>query len=104
MALPIGVLGAYTNHDIHPVVIPNPAPAGVSSNVIVNGRPAHHVGNTFVPHTIPIIPPPPPHSDVLVTGHPTVMCNGTPIAFIGSATNEGAIIVSSSINVFLGEF
>lgn len=101
MAIPIGVLGVYTNHDIHPVVIPNPAPAGVSENVIVNGRPAHHVGNTFIPHKIPV-PGAPLHSDVLVTGHPTVWCNGSPIAFIGSLTNEGASIVSSSVNVFLG--
>jgi len=103
MAIPIGVLGVYTNHDIHPVVIPNPAPAGVSSNVVVNGRPAHHVGNTFIPHKIPL-PGAVLHSDVLVTGHPTVWCNGAPIAVIGSVTKEGAVVVSSSINVFLGEF
>ena len=104
MAVPVGLLGVYSNHDIHPVIIPNPAPAGCSETVIINGRPAHHVGNTFVPHTIPIIPPPPPHSDVLVVGHPTVMCNGTPIAVLGSATNEGATVLTGSHNVFLGGF
>jgi uncharacterized Zn-binding protein involved in type VI secretion len=103
MAIPVGILGVYTNHDIHPVIIPLPAPAGVSSNVIVNGSPAHHVGNTFVPHKIPV-PGAPLHSDILIEGHPTVWCNGKPIAHIGSATNEGALVVSGSLNVFLGEF
>lgn len=101
MAIPIGVVGAYTNHDIHPVIVPNPAPAGFSANVLVNGLAAHHVGNTFVPHKIPL-PGAPLHSDVLIEGHPRVWCNGAPIAIINSVTNEGASVVSGSVNVFLG--
>lgn len=104
MALPVGLLGIYSNHDIHPVLIPIPAPAGCSENVIINGRPAHHVGNAFTPHTIPIIPTPPLHTDVIALGHPTVMCNGAPIAYLGSPTNEGALVLTGSHNVFLGEF
>ncbi len=68
MPMLVGLLGAYSNHDIHPVPIPKPAPVGFSANVIINGKPAHHVGNTFIEHTIPMLPPPPLHADVpLVT-------------------------------------
>jgi uncharacterized Zn-binding protein involved in type VI secretion len=105
MVLPIArFAGAtYSNHDIHPPPIPNPAPAGYSSNVFINGLPAHHAGNTTIPHTIPIIPPPPPHPDVLISGHPTVSINGSPAATIGSATNFGALVQGQfSHTVFMG--
>lgn len=113
MAMPIfrrGV-GPYANHDIHPIPIPtfttlnpvHPPGAGYSSNVYINGLPAMSTGNTCIPHTIPIIPPPPPHPDVLITGHSRVYINGGCAATIGSVTNFGApMIGSASITVFMG--
>jgi uncharacterized Zn-binding protein involved in type VI secretion len=113
MAMPIfrrGV-GPYANHDIHPIPIPtfttlnpvHPPGAGYSSNVYINGLPAMSTGNTCIPHTIPIIPPPPPHPDVLITGHSRVYINGGCAATIGSVTNFGApMIGSASVTVFMG--
>ena len=113
MAMPIfrrGV-GPYANHDIHPIPIPtfttlnpvHPPGAGYSSNVYINGLPAMSTGNTCIPHTIPIIPPPPPHPDVLISGHSRVYINGGCAATVGSVTNFGApMIGSASITVFMG--
>jgi len=113
MAMPIfrrGV-GPYANHDIHPIPIPtfttlnpvHPPGAGYSSNVYINGLPAMSTGNTCIPHTIPIIPPPPPHPDVLITGHSRVYINGGCAATVGSVTNFGApMIGSASVTVFMG--
>ena len=106
MALPIArcALAPYSNHDIHPPPIPNPAPAGRSANVYINGLPALSTGNTTVPHTIPLIPPPPPHPDVLISGHATVRINGGAAATIGSVTNFGARVQSLfSHTVFMGD-
>jgi uncharacterized Zn-binding protein involved in type VI secretion len=106
MALPIARFAGltYSNHDIHPPPIPNPAPAGYSANVFINGLPAHSTGNTCIPHTIPIIPPPPPHPDVLISGHATVRINGGCAATIGSATNFGALVQGQySHTVFMGD-
>ena len=63
MALPIARFSGltYSNHDIHPVPIPDPE-NGYSADVFVNGLPAHTTGNTCIPHTIPVVPPPPPHA------------------------------------------
>ena len=114
MAMPImrrGV-GPYANHDIHPIPIPtfttkspvHPPGAGYSSNVYINGLPAMSTGNTCIPHTIPIIPPPPPHPDVLITGHSRVYINGGCAATVGSVTNFGApMIGSASVTVFMGD-
>ena len=113
MAMPImrrGV-GPYGNHDIHPPPIPvltpqtpvHPPGAGYSSNVYINGLPAMSTGNMCIPHTIPIIPPPPPHADMLLTGHATVRINGGAAATVGSVTNFGApVIGSASVTVFMG--
>jgi len=109
--IPVGLLGAYSNHDIHPVPVPKPAPAGVSANVYINGRAAHHVGNQFVEHTIPMIPPPPLHSDVIISGHPTVWINGAPAAMqieseivaLPPGIGVGSLILTGSHTVFMGE-
>lgn len=104
-------VGPYANHDIHPIPIPtfttlnpvHPPGAGYSSNVYINGLPAMSTGNTCIPHTIPIIPPPPPHPDVLISGHSRVYINGGCAATVGSVTNFGApMIGSASVTVFMG--
>ena len=111
MPMLVGLLGAYSNHDIHPVPIPKPAPVGVSANVIINGRAAHHVGNTFIEHTIPLIPPPPLHSDVIISGHSTVWINGGPAAVLAQSEivaappgiGVGSKVLTGSHSVFLGD-
>lgn len=113
MAMPImrRGLSPYGNHDIHPIPIPvltpqtpvHPPGAGYSSNVYINGLPAMSTGNMCIPHTVPIIPPPPPHADMLLTGHATVRINGGAAATIGSVTDHGApVIGSASVTVFMG--
>ena len=64
-------LGNPTSHDVHPLpwcepseppgAPPGTPQGGYSPNVFVNGKPVHRQGDRFVPHTIPMIPPPPPH-------------------------------------------
>lgn len=114
MAMPIFRMagGPYGNHDIHPTQIPiptapspiHPPGAGWSSNVYINGLPAMSTGNRSILHTIPIFPPPPPHSDQLLTGHATVRINGGAAATIGSVTDFGApVIGSASITVMMGD-
>jgi uncharacterized Zn-binding protein involved in type VI secretion len=108
---PIGLFGAYCNHDIHPVPVPKPAPAGVSANVIINGLAAHHGGNTFVEHTIPMFPPPPLHADVIISGHPTVWINGAPAAMqieseivaLPPGIGAGSLLLTGSHTVFMGD-
>jgi uncharacterized Zn-binding protein involved in type VI secretion len=104
MALPIARFSGltYSNHDIHPVPIPDPE-NGYSADVFVNGLPAHTTGNTCIPHTIPVVPPPPPHADILISGHPTVRINGGAAATTGSVTDKGAAVIGNfSYNVFMG--
>ena len=62
-----------------------PPPTGASPNVIINGRNVHKVGDVTLPHFALLPTPPDLHSDVISTGSPTVMVNGTPMAVIGSA-------------------
>jgi uncharacterized Zn-binding protein involved in type VI secretion len=101
----------YGNHDIHPPPIPvftpqtpvHPPGAGYSSNVYINGLPAMSTGNMCIPHTIPIIPPPPPHADMLLTGHATVRINGGAAATVGSVTDHGAPLIGrASVTVLMG--
>lgn len=111
MVMAIGLLGTYSNHDIHPVPIPKPAPAGVSATVVINGLPAHHVGNTFIEHTIPMFPPPPIHSDVIISGHSTVYINGAPAAVLAQSEivaappgiGVGSRVLKGSHTVFMGD-
>jgi uncharacterized Zn-binding protein involved in type VI secretion len=59
----------------------------MSANVVINGRFVHKVGDTTFPH-FARIPLPPPigdlHPDTILTGSPSVMVNGTPMAVVGS--------------------
>jgi|TARA_B100001094_G_scaffold226252_1_gene220637 uncharacterized Zn-binding protein involved in type VI secretion len=111
MVMLVGLLGSYSNHDSHPVPIPNPAPEGFAANVLINGRPAHHVGNTFIEHTIPTFPPPPIHPDVILTGHATVWIGGGPAAVVGLSdivalppgVGFGSRVLTGSHSVFLGD-
>ena len=61
-----------------------PAPSGFSPNVIINGLSVHKVGDTTLTHFAFLPTPPDLHFDTIITGSPTVMVNGSPMAVIGS--------------------
>ena len=90
-------------HADHQPPIPLPAPVGFAANVVVNGLPVHHVGNTMVIHPIPGTFPPIFHipPDVIVEGFGRVFCNGTPLARFMSKTQYGSQVMVGSINVFV---
>lgn len=69
-----------TGHDVFPPTGYVPPPVGASANVIMNGRFVHHVGDKTIIHIAPGVAFPPPHYDVIRTGFPTVLVNGTPVA------------------------
>lgn len=103
MTIQIGLAGAPLSSHGHQPPIPLPAPAGFASNVIVNGQPVHHVGNTMVIHPIPGTFPPIPHipPDVIIEGYAKVFCNGTPLAKFLSKTQHGSMVMQGSRNVFV---
>lgn len=72
--------------------------SGASSNVIINGWPVHRVGDLTKPH---FCTPLDIHPDVILTGDPTVLVNGSPIAITGLSLLSPAGIVAgqSSIDV-----
>jgi uncharacterized Zn-binding protein involved in type VI secretion len=103
-SIPIGLAGQkyYGTHDIH--LPPTFETAGVaySANVFVNGRPVHRAGDRSEPHTVPIIPPPPPHPEFIVEGMANILVNGQPIAFQGAKTTFGSTVLLGSHSVFMG--
>jgi len=103
MTIQIGLAGAPLSSHGHQPPIPLPAPVGFASNVIVNGQPVHHVGNTMVIHPIPGTFPPIPHipPDVIIEGYAKVFCNGTPLAKFLSKTQHGSMVMQGSRNVFV---
>lgn len=66
-------------------------PVGASPNVIINGLPAHRVGDVTIPHTCSGADI---HSDVIATGDPTVLVNGSPIAILGLSILAPSGVVS----------
>lgn len=103
MATPFGLYtGPWMTHDVHPPPIPLPAPAGFSANVIINGLPVHHAGNTSLPHGIPPAPPNPRHPDIIIdpTCIPNVWVNGRPAARQGTETQFGSKVIVGSQTVF----
>jgi uncharacterized Zn-binding protein involved in type VI secretion len=72
-----------SGHGMWPPVGYAPPPVGASANVMINGAFVHHVGDTTLPHYSFLPVPPDLHSDVISTGEPSVLVNGTPIAIQG---------------------
>jgi len=89
-----------TGHGPYPPVGYLPPPVGASPNVMINGLLAHRVGDVTIPHACigPDI-----HSDVIATGDPTVLVNGTPIAIVGLSylAPSGVVAGLSSIDVIV---
>lgn len=69
-----------------------------SSDVFINGIPAHRVGDHWVTHCCG----PACHDSVCATGSSTVFVNGKPAARIGDLVACGSAIAQGSPNVFFG--
>lgn len=74
--------------------------AAGSGNVFINGKPAHRLGDGWIPHASPS--PSPPHRDVLASGSGSVFINGAPAGRVGDSGSVGGTIVSGSSNVHIG--
>ena len=67
-----------------------------SPNVLINGLPAHKVGDTFSPHTCGNDV----HSDVAVVGSVRVIINGTGAMRLGDTLAPGGAMAEASWTVF----
>jgi uncharacterized Zn-binding protein involved in type VI secretion len=67
---------------------------------MINGLLSHRVGDVTIPHTCSGVDA---HSDVIATGDPTVLVNGSPIAILGLSYLAPSGVVSgiSSVNVIV---
>ena len=71
---------------------------GGSSDVFINGVPAHRVGDKWSVHCVG----PSCHDSKSSTGSGTVFVNGKPLARIGDNIACGSAIAQGSDNVFAG--
>ncbi len=84
-----------SGHDSYP---PRSTNSG-SSNVLVNGKGVHRVGDSWPDHTSVDFPYP-SHSGSAISGSSTVFANGKPICRIGDSVSCGSTMVTGSDNVF----
>lgn len=75
------------------------ANTGGSSDVFVNSKGVHRVGDSWPTHCRP---GPVCHSSVLAQGSSTVFANGKAVGRIGDAQSCGAKVAQGSSNVFSG--
>jgi len=68
-----------------------------SSDVFVNSRPAHRVGDHWITHVCGSA-----HDSVLAAGSSTVFVNGKPIGRVGDSIACGSFIKTGSGDVFAG--
>lgn len=78
-----------------------PPRAGISasSNVFINGKPAHKVGDPWNVHCCDGSC----HAGVVASGSKGVYINGSPVARIGDSISCGSLITQGSFNTFFGE-
>ena len=84
-----------SGHDACPGV---PIVGNVSSDVLINGKPAATDGSVFAAHGCLVHPA---HSGVVVAPNRQVLVNGKNIACIGDAESCGGVIVSGSDDVIV---
>ncbi|MEW5885469.1 MAG: PAAR domain-containing protein [Pseudomonadota bacterium] len=72
--------------------------AQASTDVRINGRGAHRVGDAWEVHCCPAIPE--CHGSVQAGGSPTVYVNGQALARVGDAVACGSACASGSADVF----
>ena len=71
-----------------------------SSNVFINGRGAHRVGDGWNAHTCPSIPE--THASTQTGGSATVFVNGKALARIGDGVACGSFVATGSSDVISG--
>jgi uncharacterized Zn-binding protein involved in type VI secretion len=71
-----------------------------STNVFINGRPAHKVGDAWNIHCCPKKGC---HPGTVAAGSRGIYINGSPAARIGDSINCGSVIAAGSSNTFFGE-
>lgn len=86
---------ANTGHDACPPV----ALATASPNVLVNGRGAGRVGDSYASHGCPVHGP---HSGSISSGSSTVYINGKAAGRVGDAVSCGGAVAVGSSNVIVG--
>jgi len=84
-----------TGHGCWP---PRASSAG-SSNVFINGKPAHRVGDGWSSHCCPNNGC---HSSALAAGSGSVFVNGAALGRVGDSVACGSAVASGSGNVFAG--
>lgn len=70
-----------------------------SGNVMINGIPAHRVGDSWETHCDPT---PVCHAGALAAGSGSVSVNGQPLGRIGDAVDCGSAVAAGSPDVFAG--
>lgn len=78
------------------------APTGLvtaSPNVLINGKGAGRLGDSYAPHGCVDHPP---HSGVISSGSATVFINDKPAGRIGDSVSCGGSVAQGSDNVFIG--
>lgn len=70
-----------------------------SGNVFVNNKNAHRVGDSWLPHACPNVPP---HGGSQASGSSSVFVNNKALARVGDSISCGSSNASGSGNVFAG--
>lgn len=70
-----------------------------SADVIINGKGAGRVGDSYAPHGCKTHPT---HSGVIASGSATVFINGKPAGRIGDSVSCGGGVAAGSNNVIIG--
>lgn len=70
-----------------------------SGDVMINGKGAGRVGDTYAPHGCVVHPP---HSGAVASGSATVKINGKSAARVGDPVSCGGSVATGSSNVFIG--
>ncbi len=84
-----------TGHD----ACPPTALVTASGDVIINGKGAGRVGDTYAPHGCDVHPS---HAGHIASGSATVFINGKQAARIGDSVSCGGSVAQGSPNVFIG--
>lgn len=84
-----------TGHD----ACPPTALVSASPDVLINGKGAGRVGDSYAPHGCIDHPS---HSGIIVTGSSTVFINGKPAGRVGDAVSCGGSVAVGSDNVTIG--
>jgi uncharacterized Zn-binding protein involved in type VI secretion len=94
---------------VNTVSITNPAPPApppgmviAARTVICNGQPVATVTDKITPHGDPKIQPLCRSGPLIVTGIPTILVNGLPVAYVGSMCNCGHKIATGVPSVLVG--